>query len=123
MNFSKRKWTSLKGKIAKKNPMSSSTVISIPNGHGVAPQERKPRFSFPSISSFLREKGQYDSIKLIHSIKVGISLVLVSLLYLLKPLYDQVGENAMWAIMTVVVVFEFFVGLSPSQTYSDFVSM
>ncbi|KAL6339714.1 hypothetical protein AAG906_034800 [Vitis piasezkii] len=95
--------------------MSSSTVISIPNGHGVAPQERKPRFSFPSISSFLREKGQYDSIKLIHSIKVGISLVLVSLLYLLKPLYDQVGENAMWAIMTVVVVFEFFVGATLSK--------
>ncbi|XAR61215.1 hypothetical protein NMG60_11034855 [Bertholletia excelsa] len=48
--------------------------------------------------------------KLIHSIKVGIALVLVSLLYLLDPLYKQVGENAMWAIMTVVVVFEFSAG-------------
>ncbi|MED6198282.1 hypothetical protein PIB30_064732 [Stylosanthes scabra] len=47
---------------------------------------------------------------MIHSIKVGISLVLVSLLYLLDPLYEQVGENAMWAIMTVVVIFEFSAG-------------
>ncbi|CAJ1905657.1 unnamed protein product [Sphenostylis stenocarpa] len=47
---------------------------------------------------------------MIHCIKVGISLVLVSLLYLLNPLFKQVGENAMWAIMTVVVMFEFSAG-------------
>lgn len=51
----------------------------------------------------------------IHSIKVGIALVLVSLLYLLDPLFEQVGENAMWAIMTVVVVFEFFAGATLSK--------
>lgn len=50
-------------------------------------------------------------VNLIHSIKVGIALVLVSLLYLLDPLFKQVGENAMWAIMTVVVVFEFYAGI------------
>ena len=48
--------------------------------------------------------------KVIHSVKVAIALVVVSLLYLLDPLYNQVGDNAMWAIMTVVVVFEFFAG-------------
>lgn len=48
--------------------------------------------------------------KLVHSIKVGIALVLVSLLYVLEPLYGKVGENAMWAIMTVVVIFEFYAG-------------
>ncbi|MED6131716.1 hypothetical protein PIB30_012420 [Stylosanthes scabra] len=52
---------------------------------------------------------------MIHSIKVGISLVLVSLLYLLDPLYEQVGENAMWAIMTVVVIFEFSAGATLSK--------
>ncbi|MED6181170.1 hypothetical protein PIB30_016922 [Stylosanthes scabra] len=51
-----------------------------------------------------------DTRKTIHSIKVGVSLVLVSLFYLLNPLFDQVGENAMWAIMTVVVTFEFYPG-------------
>ncbi|KAI3682733.1 hypothetical protein L1987_82932 [Smallanthus sonchifolius] len=53
--------------------------------------------------------------KIIHSIKVGIALVLVSLLYLLDPLFEQVGENSMWAIMTVVVVFEFFAGATLSK--------
>ncbi|KAL2535634.1 Aluminum-activated malate transporter 12 [Forsythia ovata] len=73
-------------------------------------------FSFPSLLSFLKEnKCKYDRRKIIHSIKVGFSLVLVSLLYLLDPLFKQVGENAMWAIMTVVVVFEFFAGATLSK--------
>ncbi|KAK1412552.1 hypothetical protein QVD17_33905 [Tagetes erecta] len=49
---------------------------------------------------------------IIHSLKVGFALVLVSLIYIFDPLFDQVGENAMWAIMTVEVIFEFFAGLS-----------
>ncbi|XP_075524415.1 aluminum-activated malate transporter 12-like isoform X2 [Primulina tabacum] len=59
------------------------------------------------VSSFLEEM---KTKRVIHSIKVGMALVLVSLLYLLNPLFKQVGENAMWAIMTVVVVFEFYTG-------------
>lgn len=55
-------------------------------------------------------KCEYDKRKVVHSIKVGTALVLVSLLYLLDPLFRQVGQNAMWAIMTVVVVFEFYAG-------------
>nr|GEV39508.1 aluminum-activated malate transporter 13-like [Tanacetum cinerariifolium] len=66
---------------------------------------------------FLRSKLQCEQHiqKVTHSIKVGIALVLVSLLYLLDPLFEQVGENAMWAIMTVVVVFEFFAGATLSK--------
>lgn len=48
--------------------------------------------------------------KVIHGIKVGIALSLVSLFYYMRPLYDGVGGNAMWAVMTVVVVFEHTVG-------------
>lgn len=51
-----------------------------------------------------------DTRRLIHSVKVGIALVLVSLLYLVDPMFQQVRENAMWAIMTVVVMFEFYAG-------------
>uniref|UniRef100_A0A2N9GW61 Aluminum-activated malate transporter n=1 Tax=Fagus sylvatica TaxID=28930 RepID=A0A2N9GW61_FAGSY len=111
-----------------------STVISIPDGEGVTLKEKKRfqfslqpiisylrehkkiQFSLPPIVSYLREKTtKHDMRKLMHSIKVGIALVLVSLIYLLDPLYGQVGDNAMWAIMTVVVMFEFFAGATLSK--------
>ncbi|XVF80411.1 hypothetical protein PTKIN_Ptkin15bG0069000 [Pterospermum kingtungense] len=92
-----------------------STIIVIPDGldRGV-PEMKKLDISCQPIISFVRSNRQ-DMRKVIHSIKVGIALVLVSLLYLLDPLYKQVGENAMWAIMTVVVVFEFFAGATLSK--------
>lgn len=54
--------------------------------------------------------GRRDPRKLMHCIKVGMALSLVSLFYYMRPLYDGVGGNAMWAVMTVVVVFEYTVG-------------
>ncbi|RWR93737.1 Aluminum-activated malate transporter [Cinnamomum micranthum f. kanehirae] len=78
----------------------------------------KTRERFFVLSHFIclvKEIGIEDHRKVVHSIKVGIALVLVSLLYLLQPLYDRVGENAMWAIMTVVVVFEFTAGATLSK--------
>ncbi|QCD86881.1 Aluminum-activated malate transporter [Vigna unguiculata] len=98
--------------------MESTHVISITDN--VAPRKNTTKtfkFSLPPVFSRLREnkihlwdKQMKDAKKIIHSIKVGISLVLISLLYLLDPLYEQVGENAIWAIMTVVVTFEFSAG-------------
>ncbi|KAG6427223.1 hypothetical protein SASPL_111465 [Salvia splendens] len=54
--------------------------------------------------------GVNEPKKLIHCVKVGLALSLVSLFYYMRPLYDGVGGNAMWAVMTVVVVFEYTVG-------------
>lgn len=54
--------------------------------------------------------GASDPRKLIHCLKVGIALSIVSIFYYMRPLYQGVGGNAMWAIMTVVVVFEYTVG-------------
>ncbi|KAK4482741.1 hypothetical protein RD792_009908 [Penstemon davidsonii] len=51
-----------------------------------------------------------DPRKLIHSLKVGLAITLVSLFYYFQPLYSSFGVSAMWAVMTVVVVFEFSVG-------------
>ncbi|CAD5168145.1 unnamed protein product [Musa acuminata subsp. malaccensis] len=48
--------------------------------------------------------------KVIHGAKVGAALTLVSLFYYLRPLYNGFGSSAMWAVMTVVVVFEYTVG-------------
>ncbi|KAH6793674.1 hypothetical protein C2S52_004151 [Perilla frutescens var. hirtella] len=54
--------------------------------------------------------GKDDPRRVIHSLKVGLAVTLVSLLYYFQPLYNNFGVSAMWAIMTVIVVFEFSVG-------------
>ncbi|KAG5238111.1 hypothetical protein OIU76_014622 [Salix suchowensis] len=58
----------------------------------------------------IKKVGQDDPRRVIHSLKVGAALALVSMLYYYQPLYCNFGVTAMWAIMTVVVVFEFSVG-------------
>jgi len=110
--------------------MESSHVISIANeedsnNNNIAQMKKEtnthleknnnlslvPITSYPKDKNNKQIKSDHDIKKMIHSIKVGISLVLVSLLYILNPLFDQVGENAMWAIMTVVVISEFNAGI------------
>lgn len=54
--------------------------------------------------------GKEDPRRVIHALKVGLSLTLVSLLYLMEPLFEGVGQSAIWAVMTVVVVLEFTAG-------------
>ncbi|KAK1257675.1 Aluminum-activated malate transporter 10 [Acorus gramineus] len=54
--------------------------------------------------------GMDEPKKFIHCLKVGMCLSIVSLFYYTRPLYDGVGGNAMWAVMTVVVVLEYTVG-------------
>ncbi|XP_027364576.1 aluminum-activated malate transporter 10-like [Abrus precatorius] len=62
------------------------------------------------------ELGVNDTRKIIHCLKVGVALSAVSLFYYLKPLYDGVGGNAMWAVVTVVVVFEYTAGATIYKT-------
>ncbi|MBA0583828.1 aluminum-activated malate transporter 10 [Gossypium raimondii] len=62
--------------------------------------------------------GTNDPRKVIHCIKVGLALAIVSLFYFMRPLYDGVGGNAMWAVMTVVVVFEPTVGATLSKCFN-----
>ncbi|KAK8945705.1 Aluminum-activated malate transporter 12 [Platanthera guangdongensis] len=54
--------------------------------------------------------GRDDPRRVIHAVKVGLALTLVSFLYLLEPLFEGVGQNATWAMITVVVVLEFTAG-------------
>ncbi|XWS71411.1 hypothetical protein CRYUN_Cryun03dG0135800 [Craigia yunnanensis] len=60
--------------------------------------------------SKVKKLGQDDPRRVVHSLKVGLALSFVSLFYYYQPLYDSFGVSAMWAVMTVVVVFEFSVG-------------
>lgn len=68
-----------------------------------------------------KKLGKDDPRRIVHSLKVGLALTLVSLIYYLKPLYDGIGINALWAVLTVVLVFEFSVGkLTSSLSYQNF---
>ena len=64
--------------------------------------------------------GKEDPRRVVHALKVGMALTLVSLLYLMEPLFKGIGKNAMWAVMTVVVVMEFTVGKAISVTWFCF---
>ncbi|KAF3439465.1 hypothetical protein FNV43_RR17743 [Rhamnella rubrinervis] len=54
--------------------------------------------------------GKEDPRRIVHSIKVGLTITLVSIFYYFEPVYDGLGDCAMWAVLTVIVVFEFSVG-------------
>ncbi|XP_066328221.1 aluminum-activated malate transporter 10-like [Miscanthus floridulus] len=63
-----------------------------------------------------------DPRKAVHGLKVGLALALVSVFFYTRPLYDGVGGAAMWAIMTVVVVFEYTVGGSVYKCFNRVVA-
>lgn len=51
-----------------------------------------------------------DPRRIMHSCKVALALTFVSLIYYIRPLYDGFGVAGIWAVLTVVVIFEFTVG-------------
>ncbi|TVU27969.1 hypothetical protein EJB05_19475, partial [Eragrostis curvula] len=59
--------------------------------------------------------GADDPRKAMYGVKLGVALTLVSLFYYVRPMYDGVGGNAVWAIMTVVLAFEYTVGGTVSK--------
>ncbi|KAG7616420.1 Aluminum-activated malate transporter 12 [Arabidopsis thaliana] len=70
----------------------------------------EPSEKIKKIPKRLWNVGKEDPRRVIHALKVGLSLTLVSLLYLMEPLFKGIGSNAIWAVMTVVVVLEFSAG-------------
>ncbi|EHA8592507.1 Aluminum-activated malate transporter 1 [Cocos nucifera] len=60
----------------------------------------------------LKKIANDDPRRISHSCKVGLALTLVSIFYYVTPLFDGFGVSAIWAVLTVVVVMEFTVGLS-----------
>ncbi|RWR87388.1 aluminum-activated malate transporter 12-like protein [Cinnamomum micranthum f. kanehirae] len=79
------------------------------NGH-VWKTMGKMRRLLESVWHKILAVGREDPRQVIHSLKVGVALALVSLLYLLEPLFDGVGANVIWAVMTVVLVLEYTAG-------------
>ena len=89
---SQGKATMSKGSMAEKNTMKKIRKLPV------------------SVCKTLWKMGKDDPRRVIHGLKVGTALTLVSFQYLLEPLFKGVGQNAMWAVMTVVVVLEFTAG-------------
>jgi hypothetical protein len=65
------------------------------------------------IAGFARKVGRIareDPRRVAHSLKVGLALTLVSVLYYVTPLFKGFGVSTLWAVLTVVVVMEYTVG-------------
>ncbi|XP_059302630.1 aluminum-activated malate transporter 2-like [Lycium ferocissimum] len=73
---------------------------------------KKLMFKVVDTASNAKKLGQEDPRRIVHSLKVGFAITLVSLFYYFEPKFDYegFGVSAMWAVLTVVVVFEFSVG-------------
>ncbi|KZV55732.1 aluminum-activated malate transporter 2-like [Dorcoceras hygrometricum] len=72
----------------------------------------KPLSQMEKFMAKANEIGVEDPRKVIHSMKVGLTITLVSLFYYFRPLYAEDFEvlSSMSTLMTVVAVFEFSVG-------------
>ena len=51
-----------------------------------------------------------DSNRVVFSLKVGLAVLLVSLLILCQAPYKVFGTNIIWSILTVAIMFEYTVG-------------
>ncbi|XP_015164680.1 aluminum-activated malate transporter 8-like [Solanum tuberosum] len=77
---------------------------------------RKFQIKIGKIAKNTKQIGKDDPRKIWHAFKVGLALTLVSLFYYTEPLFHNFDEPVMWAVLTVVVTFEFTAGATISKS-------
>lgn len=96
----------------RKDGSSSDLPRSSHNGTGLI---YSMWLKFKAVSIRLQEMGRSDPRKTIFAAKMGLALALMSILILFREPFKIIGKYSIWAILTVVVVFEFSIGATLSK--------